>query len=250
MDAAAWYATRSAPTTRTARSPTAAASACATCTARGVEPSTAAHTPVKSAPSGVTVISGCTLRPSRSPSTSNPDAPEQCPTSGPGATHPAAAAMASSGTHSSTSASPVPVYPRPCGPDTGTPAWRSAAPRAVPSRPPPTTAVGDGTAGRPAVPVSAAPDRTGRDPAAGTDTRAAAGRAGDGARHPAGIPEAAAGTRGADPAAGPGTDPAAARHPAASPPTTASRPRPAAPRVPGRPGSPGAPPVPPRGTRP
>ena len=47
--------------------------------------------PGKSAPSLVTVISGCRLKPSRSPSTSSPDAPEQWPSSGPAATAPAAA---------------------------------------------------------------------------------------------------------------------------------------------------------------
>ena len=96
-------------------------SAVATAAARGVEPEIAANTPAKSAPSRVTVISGCRLNASWAPSTSSPETPEQCPTNGPGPTAAAAEEIASSGTHSSTSGVAGSVIPRPCGPETATP---------------------------------------------------------------------------------------------------------------------------------
>src|SRR4051812_10002751 len=86
-------------------------------------------------------MSGCSANASCGARMSRPVAPEQWPTSGPGATAPAAAAICPSGTHSSTASTPAPAKPRPCGPVTGTPAAPSAAVRARPMRPPPTMAI-------------------------------------------------------------------------------------------------------------
>ena len=66
-------------------------------------------------PRGVTVMSGCSAKASCGASTSSPVAPEQCPTSGPGAMAAAAAAISASGTQSRTTSAPAPAYPRPCG---------------------------------------------------------------------------------------------------------------------------------------
>ena len=71
-------------------------------TARGVD-RTRRRDAVEVGAVSVTVISGCTLKASRAPRTSRPEAPEQCPTSGPDRSRPRPSAMASSGTHSSTS---------------------------------------------------------------------------------------------------------------------------------------------------
>ena len=108
--------------------------------ARGVLPAIAAPAPAKSAPSAVTVISGCNENASCGASSPRPVAPEQWPTSGPGAMCAAARAISASGTHSSTASAPAPSAPRPSGPDTSWPARSSAVARAVPSRPRPTMA--------------------------------------------------------------------------------------------------------------
>ena len=121
IDAAAWYAARSSSAISIGRRPTASASARATASARGLVPAIAAGTPPNRAPAAVTVISGCRLNASRSPSASSRVAPEQWPTSGPGRTASAACAIAPSGTQSRTTSAPAPSYPRPCGPVTARP---------------------------------------------------------------------------------------------------------------------------------
>ena len=65
----------------------------ATSSARGVVPATAQPAPANDAPARVTVMSGCSPKASCGASTSSPVAPEQCPTSGPGAIAAAAVAI-------------------------------------------------------------------------------------------------------------------------------------------------------------
>ena len=74
--------------------------------------------PANVAPCAVTVISGCSTKPPRGPSASRLVAPEQCPSSGPGAIAAAACPIAASGTQSSTMPAPAPSAPRPSGPVT------------------------------------------------------------------------------------------------------------------------------------
>jgi hypothetical protein len=147
IEAAAWYAARSASAISNAVMPIASAIARARSRARGVDPATAAGTPANEV-SPVTVMRGWMPRASCGASGSRVVAPEKCPTSRPGATSAAAEPISASGTARSTMSASAAVAPRPRGPVTSTPAPRSAAATARPTRPSPTTATAPRPPGR------------------------------------------------------------------------------------------------------
>ena len=96
-----------------------------------------ADAPPNCAPAPTTLSSGCIENPSCGASRSSGADALTWPTSGPGATADAAAAISRSGTQSNTMSPPDATSPRPNGPRTSAPARRSAEASAEPIRPRP-----------------------------------------------------------------------------------------------------------------